>query len=127
MRLLLDTQAFLWYYEGNPKLTAKAKAHIEDPKMEVFLSAASVWEIVIKSGLGKLRLNEPAEEIFNTFFSKTLHPLPIDWRHAVAVKQLPDHHKDPFDRILAAQSKVEKMPVISSDAIFKAYQVPVLW
>lgn len=127
MKLLLDTQAFLWYVDANPKLSAKAKLALEDPSAELYLSAASVWEVAIKVGVEKLKLPEPIDRYFEKRLGNSIKPLEVDWRHAMAVAALPDFHKDPFDRMLAAQAAVEGMALVSSDKVFKEYKANVIW
>ena len=109
MKLLLDTHTFLWLVEGSPSLSSAAQAALADPANELFLSVASVWELAIKTGNKKLALSEPLA----TFVGKwtvtyQLTLLPIDTPHPLAVVGLPDHHRDPFDRILIAQALVEE-------------------
>ena len=128
MKLLLDTHTFLWLVEGSPSLSPAALAALTDPLNELNLSVASVWELAIKIGNKKLALTDP----LHTFVSKwtvtyQLGLLPIDTPHVLAVVGLPDHHRDPFDRILIAQARVEGMTLLSADAKFAAYPVPILW
>ena len=128
MRLLLDTHIFLRFVFGNPQLSATARALIEDLANEKLLSVASVWETSIKVGIGKLQINQPVE----TFFVEQLERnsitlLPIEVSHADRVSTLPLHHRDPFDRLLIAQSLVEQTPILSVDAVLDAYQVTRLF
>jgi PIN domain nuclease of toxin-antitoxin system len=116
MRALLDTHAFIWWVTDDTRLSSTARNIITHPENILFLSAASAWEIVIKVRLGKLSLPElpetyiPSRLIINKFES-----LPIQMTHALQVFNLPALHQDPFDRILIAQSQVEKMPIITVD------------
>ncbi|MFO0925812.1 MAG: type II toxin-antitoxin system VapC family toxin [Gemmataceae bacterium] len=128
MKLLLDTHAFLWLVEGSPNLSVVAQAAIADPANECFLSVGSVWELVIKTGSGKLILLDPVD-VFVRRWTATyqLALLPIETPHVLAVGRLPDHHRDPFDRILIAQTLVEGMTLLSADASIKPYAVPILW
>ena len=128
MKLLLDTHAFLWFLGNNPMLSTTAKALVEDPTNRKFISLASCWEIAIKVGLKKLDLGEPAttflpREIATNHFDL----LGIELRHATFVETLPQHHRDPFDRLLIAQSMLEAIPVVGVDAVFDLYGVNRLW
>ena len=126
--ILLDTHAFLWFVWDDPLLSPAAKKLIEDPANHKFVSVASCWEIAIKVGLKKLDLGEPA----TTFLPRELATshfrlLGIELVHATFVEALPTHHKDPFDRLLAAQALVEGIPLISADTIFDQYGVHRFW
>jgi PIN domain nuclease of toxin-antitoxin system len=128
VNLLLDTHALLWFLNDDPSLSATAKALIQDPANRKFVSVASCWEIAIKVGLKKLDLGEPA----TTFLPRELATngfglLGIELIHATSVESLPPHHKDPFDRLLVAQSMIEKLPVVSVDAQLDAYGITRLW
>lgn len=124
---LLDTHTFIWW-DGDPtKLSATAKAFIQDPANGVVLSVVSVWEILIKSDLGKLTLAKPLRQILSRQQSNGIRILPMSLEHVLELENLPRHHKDPFDRMLAAQAAVEHMTLISIDAIFANYPVQVLW
>jgi PIN domain nuclease of toxin-antitoxin system len=128
MRLLLDTHTFLWLVEGNPSLSKPAQAALADLANELFLSVASVWELAIKTGNKRLALNVPLPAFVARWAATyQLDLLPIQTPHALAVAGLPDHHKDPFDRILIAQALVEGMTLVTADAKFTPYGVPVLW
>ncbi len=127
MRVLLDTHAILWAVQAPEKLSPTAHNLIEGDNT-LLISIASFWEIVIKTNLGKLHLGAPAEQAFPEIL-EALHAeiLPIALDHVCAVAQLPPHHGDPFDRMLIAQSVAEDAPLVSSDAIFSRYAVPVVW
>ncbi len=128
MKLLLDTHAFLWLVEGSPSLSAVAQAALADPGNELFFNVASVWELAIKTGNKKLTLNDPLDAFVGKWtVTYQLTLLPIDTPHALAVAGLPDHHRDPFDRILIAQALVEGMTLVSADVKFVPYSVPILW
>jgi PIN domain nuclease of toxin-antitoxin system len=128
MRLLLDTHTFLWWNTEDPQLSSRARELIGDGQNEIFLSAASAWEISIKTAQGKLVLPEPpAQYISNRISLYQFHPLPVQIHHAVQVYNLPMHHADPFDRLLIAQSQVESLPLISMDANIRNYDVEVIW
>jgi PIN domain nuclease of toxin-antitoxin system len=127
MTLLLDTHTFLWWLEGNRKLGRRARATIGAAESAVWVSAATAWEIAIKMGLGRLTLREPPEtclprEIRHSGFQT----LAISVAHALAVRTLPLHHADPFDRLLVAQAEAEGMTLVTADTIFEHYGVPTL-
>jgi PIN domain nuclease of toxin-antitoxin system len=127
MNLLLDTQALLWWRQGSRKLGPRARAAIETQAATVRVSAASAWELAIKARAGRLKLREPLHlwlpRAIETSGFATLH-VTID--HAVGVASLPDHHADPFDRLLIAQARFEDLTVVTSDAAFDDYDVRVL-
>ena len=128
MRLLVDTHTLLWFVWNHASLSATARALMVDPANELFISAASVWELAIKVSGGKLTLTDPFEKFVTEAIALTrLTLLPIEVRHSGAQIALPFHHRDPFDRMLAAQSLVEGMPLLSADVIFDAYNVRRLW
>ena len=128
MKLLLDTHAFLWLVEGSPHLSAAARAALADPANELYLSVASVWELAIKTGNKKLTLSDPLDSFVGKWaLTYQLALLPINTPHALAVAGLPDHHRDPFDRMLIVQALVEGMTLVSADAKFAPYPVPILW
>jgi PIN domain nuclease of toxin-antitoxin system len=124
VRLLLDTQAFLWWMDASPKLSVRARRAIADPANEVCVSVASAWEIAIKRSLGKLRT--PAG-VGSALESEGFALLPIKLGHAEALESLPWHHRDPFDRMLIAQAKVEGVDLVSRDAEIALYEVNLLW
>lgn len=128
MKLLFDTHTFLWWNTEDPRLSPRVRDAIADGQNEIFLSAASVWEISIKTAKGKLILPEPpAQYISNRMDLYQFQPLPVLVRHAVQVYELPSHHADPFDRLLVAQSQIESMPLISVDDDIRKYEVEVVW
>src|SRR5262249_42410992 len=108
MKLLLDTHTFLWLVEGSPNLSAAAQTALADPVHDLYLSVASVWKLAIKTGNNKLTLSDPLDLFIGKWTGAyQLTQLPIDTPHALAVLGLPDHHRDPFDRMLIAQALVE--------------------
>ena len=122
MNLLLDTQALLWFILDDPKLSRKALNTIVSTEGMIFVSPASLWEIAIKISLGKYEL--PGD--FEQFWNEQLHInnfilLPVSISHTARVADLPYHHRDPFDRLIIAQSLVEMLPVVSSDTMFDRY------
>jgi PIN domain nuclease of toxin-antitoxin system len=128
MRVLLDTHTFLWWNTDDPQLSLHAKEIITSGENEVFLSAASVWEIVIKTAKGKLVLPEaPARYIANRMSLYRFRPLPILISHATHVYDLPPHHNDPFDRMLIAQSQLESIPLVTRDEDIRRYDLEIVW
>ena len=128
MKLLLDTHALLWFCEGSASLSPAARAAMEDQTSERYVSHASAWEIAIKLGLGKPELEVPFEDLFPGVLSANgFSVLLPEFRHYRALLELPFHHRDPFDRLLIAQPKVEAMTLVTSDRIAAAYGVPLLW
>jgi PIN domain nuclease of toxin-antitoxin system len=127
VRLLLDTHAFLWFVSGDERMSRRARRALEADGAQPVLSAASVWEMAIKAGLGRLALPAPVAEYVAEKVAQGFSILPIDWPHAAAVEQLARHHRDPFDRLLAAQALSEQLPLVTSDAIFESYGVKVIW
>ena len=123
---LVDTHAFIWFTEDSPKLSATARMHLETQDSRIVLSAASLWEMAIKSGTGKLRL--PGDPL-TLAQSQGMTTLDVTSEHAWATRNLPKvrNHKDPFDRMLAAQAKVEGLTMLSSDEAFDAYGVDRTW
>jgi len=128
MRLLLDTHALIWAVTLDDKLSDKAKELILDADNELYLSVASIWEMSIKASLGKLILQQPIEQIINEQVQiNGLNILNIEAAHALAVASLPWHHRDPFDRLIITQSKLEKLTLVSCDAAMDAYEVERVW
>lgn len=117
MRLLLDTHLLLWAMEGSRKISRKTLAEIE--RSEVFVSAASLWEVSIKAGLGKLRIDP--ENLLGAIDKAGFLQLPIEGAHAARVYSLGDHQGDPFDRLLVAQAEVEGMTLLTSDQRLLGY------
>ena len=127
-RLLLDTHTFLWWVDDAPELTAKGRRAIADANNECCLSVASCWEMAIKASLGKLRLTRSVERfVSEQLAANRFTLLNINLRHVSKVEKLPFKHRDPFDRLLAAQALTEKFTIISADRVFSDYGVKVLW
>jgi PIN domain nuclease of toxin-antitoxin system len=128
MKLLLDTQAFLWWISNSKDLSEKAKEVIADEEAEVFFSVVNAWEIVIKASLGKLPLPEvPSVLIPKMLERHNFQVLPVSLQHTLKVYDLPDLHKDPFDRLLIAQALVEGLMLVTSDELIKRYEIETLW
>jgi PIN domain nuclease of toxin-antitoxin system len=124
MRILLDTHCWLWMQISPGKLSSKARGLLEEPDNELFLSAASSWEIAIKHALGRLPLpGLPAEYVPRAMQRQGVAGLPIEHRHALHVASLPRHHGDPFDRLLIAQAQLEQLTLLSADRQLEAYEV----
>jgi PIN domain nuclease of toxin-antitoxin system len=126
VRQLLDTHTFLWFVMGNPRITTKLRAQIEDN--ENLISIVSVWEIAIKYSIGKLNLELP----FNDFIDQQIIPngiqlLDIKLEHLEVFATLTLHHRDPFDRLIIAQAMVEDIVLISADSVFSLYPVQIMW
>ncbi len=128
MGYLLDTSSFLWFVSDHSRLSAIARRHLEDSGNSVHLSLASVWEIAIKSILGKLELPLPFDEFIDiTILGYSLSVLAIEMEHLRQVAAMPLLHRDPFDRLLIAQSLVEDLPIITSDRAFDSSPVQRIW
>jgi PIN domain nuclease of toxin-antitoxin system len=123
MNLLLDTHVLLWWLDASPSLSQTASETISDVSNLVFVSAAVVWEIRIKQALGKLKIPSDFRQVLER---QPFEKLPITTEHAHAVGDLPSHHRDPFDRMLIAQAKVEGLTIVTHDKIFRQYRVPII-
>lgn len=127
-RVLLDTHALLWFLFDDPRLGSRASAVIEDPAVDKLLSVASLWELTIKVQLGKLELGMSLEAFFEDFVrGRLLEVLPIELSHLLAYGALPLRHRDPFDRLLVAQAHVLRLPIVTVDRSFAAYEVRTIW
>lgn len=128
MSVLLDTHAFLWFSAADPQLSPAALAILVDPGESKYLSIASVWEMAVKTSIGKLPLAIPfSEMIASGLANAQCQILPIDLSHIEQVASLPLHHRDPFDRLLVAQSIVEGLAIVSRDAKLDAYGIVRRW
>lgn len=123
MSLLLDTHALLWWMEDNRTLSREARASIGDGHRDVYVSAATAWEISIKKTLGKL---EAPDDLDAALSKNAFRELPITIAHATAAGQLPNHHSDPFDRMLVAQAKIENLTLVTRDENIAKYQIATL-
>jgi PIN domain nuclease of toxin-antitoxin system len=128
MRILLDTHTLLWWMIGNPRLSQKARAAVGAPSAEVFVSAASAWELAVKVRMGKLHeasglTHRLAERVAEQDFKV----LPISLEHGRLGGLLPGAHRDPFDRVLAAQALLDDLVLVTNDAAFSTYGVKTLW
>ncbi|HEX2900192.1 MAG TPA: type II toxin-antitoxin system VapC family toxin [Bacteroidia bacterium] len=127
MKLILDTHTFIWFLFGDPRLSPKAKMAIEDLNTKCYLSSASLWEIAIKESIGKLKLKLTIHRIEQLLVQNQIEILPITLEHTFQVKVLPYHHRDPFDRMLIAQSMVEGLTIVTADTEFSKYTANTLW
>ena len=128
MKVLIDTHTFLWWNTEDPLLSVHAKEIIADGQNEVFLSAASVWEIVIKTAKGRLVLPEsPAKYISSRMSLYRFRTLPVQISHAVHVYELLPYHNNPLDRMLIAQSRLESLPLVTKDEDILRYDLETIW
>jgi PIN domain nuclease of toxin-antitoxin system len=127
MKALLDTHTFLWAISGNQKLSQRASEIFAGPS-DLWLSVASIWEILIKVQIGKMSLPGPVGPyLVKKLTENRIETLPVRVDHVMRIERLLPHHRDPFDRILIAQSVEESLPIITSDAVFRDYPVRVIW
>ena len=127
MNTLIDTHALIWFLNGDDTLSEKAKKSIEEYDTVNFVSIASLWEIAIKISLGKLELKTPFSAIAEQITNNGFQILPVTFADTLLLSTLPFHHRDPFDRIIIAQSLTNKLTIISKDKVFDSYQVGLLW
>ncbi|AIE73056.1 MULTISPECIES: type II toxin-antitoxin system VapC family toxin [unclassified Synechocystis] len=127
MQVILDTHVFIWYIEGNQKLSPPLRHVIEFAADEIYLSIVSLWEIAIKLSINKLRLNYAFAGLENLLANLNISVLNITWQHLEAYRNLPLHHRDPFDRMIIAQAQHHNFSVISKDGNFKKYNVNLIW
>jgi PIN domain nuclease of toxin-antitoxin system len=123
MNLLLDTHVLIWVFSDDARLSTRARSAITNPDSLVFVSSATAWEIAIKRALGKLRVPTNYQEGLRRY---RFTPLDISTEHALAVERLPDHHSDPFDRLLVAQARLERLALVTADRRIQAYDVRVI-
>ena len=127
MRILLDTQVWLWMLAAPDRLSEDARTRLADPSNELLLSAASTWEIAIKVGLEKLTLPGSPERVVPEMIEASgVTPLPVHVAHTLRVAELPHHHRDPFDRLLVAQAQLEGVPICTADPVLARYDVECL-
>jgi PIN domain nuclease of toxin-antitoxin system len=122
-RLLLDTHVFLWWLADSDRLSGSARDRIADPQAEVFVSAASIWEIAIKRALGKLKA---PRRIVPLVEEEGFHGAAMELIHAERAGVLPPHHRDPFDRMLIAQAQIEDLTIVSADGRFEQYELKLV-
>ena len=127
MTILLDTHCWLWWLTEPERLRDSALALLVNPDNTLLLSAASSWEIAIKYSIGKLPLPEPPDTFIPARLERdSIGSLPIEHSHTIKTATLPYHHNDPFDRLLIAQSMVERVPIMTADKIFSAYDIEIV-
>ncbi|MDT3741436.1 MAG: type II toxin-antitoxin system VapC family toxin [Candidatus Kapabacteria bacterium] len=127
MNILLDTHTLLWFIEGDSKLPVYSIKLIKNINNKCFISVASIWEIAINFSLGKLDLIGGLDNIITLMSRNKFELLPISFEHIQKLIKLDYHHRDPFDRMIIAQSLVEKLPVITKDKIFSNYDINTIW
>ena len=128
MNVLIDTQCWLWWFAEEERLNTGAQQLIGNGENTVYFSAASSWEIAIKCAMGKLKLPEsPDRYVPKRLASQGIVGIPIEHVHALRVASLPDHHRDPFDRLLVAQAQLEKLALLTTDPLIAAYEVETIW
>ena len=128
MRYLLDSHAFLWFVLDDQRISKEARSIIEDSKNKIYFSAASAWEIAIKTKLARLKIKGEFESfIIEQLSTNSFVPLSITISHSLYTERLPQIHKDPFDRIIIAQSKLEDLPLISKDKKIRKYKLAMIW
>lgn len=128
MKILLDTNVFLWFISGSERLSIDVRDKIADLENQLVLSSASLWEIAIKVSIGKLELLEPYSQLIPQQLEENdINILPIELSHLSTVVGLPFHHRDPFDRLIIAQALTEDLPVVSADSVFSQYAIKLIW
>jgi PIN domain nuclease of toxin-antitoxin system len=127
LRILLDTHALLWWLRDDPRLSRVGRSILRDKDNEILVSAAVGWEVAIKVNLGKINPPSVIDELENAVSTEAFTDLPITLAHAVRAGALPLHHRDSFDRLLAAQAQVLDIPILSSDPLFDVYGVQRFW
>lgn len=124
---LIDTHTFIWYAIGDKRLSGKAKSHIDSSAAKC-ISVASLWEMAIKSSLGKLTFNAPFNEVITDQIQiNNYQILAAEKAHIFKIHELPFHHRDPFDRLMIAQAQIEDLPIISADKKFDSYDLKRVW
>jgi PIN domain nuclease of toxin-antitoxin system len=128
MKALLDTHVVLWWVTNDPQLSSTVRDIITDSGNTLYVSVASSWKIIIKSHTSKLPLPEPPTQFIRSCLTaNSFKSMAIDLSHVLQVDNLPDHHKDPFDRILIAQAQAENMPILTIDHLIIKYPVQTIW
>jgi len=125
LRLLLDTHAFIWFLIEQKRIPQPLMAVLIDPTHVVYVSAASVWEATVKVGIGKLSL--PLERLEAMIAASGFDELPLRSAHALELRHLPTLHRDPFDRLLIAQARYERLTLVTHDTVLRRYPVATLW
>ena len=128
MRILLDTCTYLWMLQDSPSLSSTARELLVRPGIEVYLSAVSLWEVLVKHGLGGLALTEPPEAFLRSTITRyNLTPLALDNESVWQLTRLPKHHRDPFDRMLVCQAIAKGLTIVTPDEQIHRYPVVTIW
>lgn len=128
MKYLLDTHPFLWIITDDSKLSKKARDIYLDSENDIFLSMASIWELAIKSSLGKISLDKPLNEFVSEHvLGNNIEILEIKLPHVLRIEQLPFHHRDPFDRLIISQAIEDSLPILAGDKAFDSYKIKRIW
>ena len=127
MNLLLDTHTYIWFSVNKPELSEIVRKMVEDGQNNSYISIASLWEMSIKISLGKLSIDKDFKEVIKDLTESGIEILPISFEHVLKSSTLPFHHRDPFDRIIIAQSMCEAMKLLSADTIFDEYTNERVW
>jgi len=128
MRALLDTHVLLWWLVDDTRISERARRLISNPDSEIYFSAASSWELSIKVALGRLELPGPPRTVIpKVLREQSFEALDVTHAHALAVAELPPHHRDPFDRMLVAQARLEKLAIVTGDPMIGRYGTKVIW
>ena len=128
MKILIDTQCWLWWFFAPDRLNARAQEIIAERRDAIYLSAASSWEIAIKAGLGKLELPEPPSRyVPSRLADEGMAALPVEHAHALGVADLPPFHDDPFDRLLVSQARHERAALMTADPQILRYDIETVW
>ena len=128
MRALLDTHVLLWWLVDDARISARARRILADAGSEIYFSAASSWELSIKVALGRLKLPAPPRTLIpKVLREQSIQSLDVTHAHALAVAELPSHHRDPFDRMLVAQARLEKLAIVSGDSMIARYGTKIVW
>ncbi len=127
MNLLLDTHTFIWFLNGDKKLSERAKLTIENSENKNFISTVSIWEVAIKSSLGKLKLKGTLDDIRNQFLHNGFELLPITFDHTIILQQLDFFHRDPFDRMIISQAITDNLTIITKNQNFQKYDIKIIW
>jgi PIN domain nuclease of toxin-antitoxin system len=127
MSYLLDTHTLIWWATTPESLSPRVRAILEDENLPSVISVANIWELHLKLRTGKLKLSLSLEELVARFDNLGVQYLPITTPHVIELQNIPEHHRNPFDRILIAQAIVEQMTLLSKDSIFAQYPVKVVW
>lgn len=127
MNILLDTHAIIWFFNGDEKLSKKARIEIEDPRNNKFVSIVSIWELSIKISLNKIILPKGLKHFIKLVEENGFEIIPISIEHAIVVSSLDFIHRDPFDRLLIAQSKIENLTLVTKDEFIRQYKIKTIW